>query len=47
VSAEMVQYEGYGIPPDFTILNTINDLNNKRDAILEKGIEVIETKRRQ
>jgi hypothetical protein len=44
VSAEMVQYEGFGIPPDFTILNTKNDLDNKRDAMLEKAIEVIETK---
>jgi carboxyl-terminal processing protease len=42
VSADMVQYEGFGIPPDYTVLNTKNDLDNKRDAILEKGIEVIE-----
>jgi carboxyl-terminal processing protease len=44
VSADMVQYEGFGIPPDFTVLNTKNDLDNKRDAMLEKGIEVIVTK---
>jgi carboxyl-terminal processing protease len=44
VSADMVQYEGFGIPPDYTVLNTKNDLDNKRDAMLEKGIEVIETK---
>ena len=41
VSADMVQYEGFGIPPDYTMLNTKNDLDNKRDAVLEKGIEVI------
>jgi hypothetical protein len=44
VSADLVQYEGFGIPPDYTVLNTKNDLDNKRDAILEKGIEVILTK---
>jgi carboxyl-terminal processing protease len=41
VSADMVQYEGFGIPPDLTVLNTKNDLANERDAMLEKGIEVI------
>lgn len=41
VSAEMVQYEGFGIPPDYTVLNTKNDFASKRDAMLEKGIEVI------
>jgi carboxyl-terminal processing protease len=41
VSADMVQYEGFGIPPDYTVLNSKNDLDNKRDAILEKGIEVL------
>ena len=46
VSADMVQYEGFGIPPDYTVLNTKNDLDNKRDAILEKGIEVIMTKKK-
>ena len=46
VSADMVQYEGFGIPPDHTVLNTKNDLDNKRDAILEKGIEVILTKQK-
>jgi hypothetical protein len=44
VSADLVQYEGFGIPPDYTVLNTKNDLDNKKDAILEKGIEVILTK---
>ena len=44
VSANMVQYEGFGIPPDYTVLNTKNDFDNKRDAMLEKGIEVIATK---
>jgi|WetSurMetagenome_2_1015567.scaffolds.fasta_scaffold213625_1 carboxyl-terminal processing protease len=44
VSADMVQYEGFGIPPDFTVLNTKNDLDGKSDAMLEKGIEVILTK---
>jgi hypothetical protein len=44
VSADMVQYEGFGIPPDYTILNTKNDFDNKRDAMLEKGIEVIVAK---
>lgn len=47
VSADMVQYEGFGIPPDSTVLNTKNALDNKRDAILEKGIEVIVTKQHQ
>jgi carboxyl-terminal processing protease len=46
VSADMVQYEGFGIPPDYTVLNTKNELDNKRDAILEKGIEVILTKQK-
>lgn len=46
VSADMVQYEGFGIPPDFTVLNTKSNINNKRDAILEKGIEVISTKQK-
>lgn len=41
VSADMVQYEGFGIPPDYTVLNTKNDLNNKRDVMLEEGIRVI------
>ena len=44
VSADMVQYEGFGIPPDYTILNTKSDFDNKRDMMLEKGIEVIVTK---
>jgi carboxyl-terminal processing protease len=44
VSANMVQYEGFGIPPDFTVLNTKNDFAEKRDAMLEKGIEVILSK---
>ncbi|MDP3437711.1 MAG: S41 family peptidase [Bacteroidales bacterium] len=47
VSADMVQYEGFGIPPDYSVLNTKSDFTNKRDAILEKGIEVIEMKKRQ
>ena len=42
-SADLKVYEGEGIPPDFCILNTQNDVNNEKDAILEKGIEVIET----
>lgn len=42
-SADLTVYEGVGIAPDFYILNTQNDFNNKTDAILEKGIEVIET----
>ncbi|MFA5849504.1 MAG: S41 family peptidase [Bacteroidales bacterium] len=46
VSAGMVQYEGFGIPPDYYVLNTKNDLDAKRDAILEKGIEVIEMKKK-
>ena len=46
VSAEMVHYEGFGIPPDHTVLNTKNDIDNNRDAILEKGIEVILAKTR-
>ena len=44
ISADMVQYEGFGIPPDFTVLNTKDDFTSKRDAMLEKGIEVIVTK---
>lgn len=46
VSADMVQYEGFGIPPDYLVLNTKKDLADKRDAMLEKGIEVIEMKKR-
>ncbi len=46
VSASMVQYEGFGIPPDYKILNTISDLTDKRDAMLEKGIEIIEMKKK-
>jgi carboxyl-terminal processing protease len=45
VSADMVQYEGFGIPPDYTVLNTKKDLDNKSDAMLEKGIEVIVKKK--
>ncbi|NOU46805.1 MAG: S41 family peptidase [Bacteroidales bacterium] len=41
VSADMVQYEGFGIPPDYTVLNTKNDVDDKRDVMLEKAIEVI------
>jgi len=44
VSASMVQYEGFGIPPDYTVINTSSELTNKRDAMLEKGIEIIQTK---
>jgi carboxyl-terminal processing protease len=44
VSSDMVQYEGFGIPPDLIVLNTKTDLDNKRDAMLEKAIEVIVTK---
>jgi len=44
VSATMVQYEGFGIPPDYTILNTKKEIDDKRDIMLEKGIEVIVTK---
>jgi carboxyl-terminal processing protease len=45
VSADMVQYEGFGIPPDYTLINTKNDIDNKRDAMLEKGIEVLVSKK--
>lgn len=44
VSASMVQYEGFGIPPDYTVINTSNELANKRDAMLEKAIEIIQSK---
>ncbi len=40
----MVQYEGFGIPPDYTVINSSNELANKRDAMLEKAIEIIQTK---
>lgn len=40
----MVQYEGFGIPPDLAVLNTKNDIENERDAMLEKGIEVLMSK---
>ena len=42
-SADLTVYEGVGIAPDFYILNTQHDFDNEIDAILEKGIEVIET----
>lgn len=45
-STDLKVYEGEGISPDFYVLNTQNDFDNAIDAILEKGIEVIETNRK-
>ena len=42
-TANLTVYEGVGISPDYYILNTQSDIDNKTDAMLEKGIEVIET----
>lgn len=41
MSSEMKLYEGVGIPPDFPIQNTKQDFENKRDAMLEKAIELL------
>lgn len=41
-AADLTIYEGKGIPPDLTIVNTIKEFEMKFDAMLEKGIEVIE-----
>jgi hypothetical protein len=31
-----------GIPPDFTVVTTIKEFNMQVDAMLERGIEIIE-----
>jgi carboxyl-terminal processing protease len=41
-SADFKIYEGTGIPPDSTVVNTIKEFNSQVDAMLEKGIEIIE-----
>jgi C-terminal processing protease CtpA/Prc len=43
-SADFKIYEGIGIPPDITVVNTIKEFNRQIDAMLEKAIEVILTK---
>lgn len=37
-------YEGIGIPPDIPVQNNKNDYYYKRDAILERAIEIIKSK---
>ena len=44
-SADYKIYEGVGIPPDITVVNTKNDFDKQVDAMLEKGIEIIENKK--
>ena len=34
-------WEGIGIPPDFRIINTKDDLEDGRDRVLEFAIELI------
>jgi hypothetical protein len=34
-----------GIPPNVTVVNTIKESNMHFDAMLEKGIEIIEKKK--
>jgi carboxyl-terminal processing protease len=46
-SADFKIYEGKGIPPDITLVNTINEFNMQVDAMLEKGIEIIEKKKQK
>jgi len=35
-------YEGIGIAPDIRIINTLGDLSNGTDAVLEKALEIFE-----
>jgi carboxyl-terminal processing protease len=44
-SADYRIYEGTGIPPDSTVVNTIKEFNRQVDAMMEKGIEIIEKKK--
>ncbi len=44
MSADKIIYEGIGIPPDIQVQNNKNDFDNKRDAILERAIEIIKLK---
>jgi C-terminal processing protease CtpA/Prc len=44
-SADLKIYEGIGIPPDIKVVNTIKEFNIQVDAMLEKGIEIIEKKK--
>ncbi|MEM9076863.1 MAG: S41 family peptidase [Bacteroidota bacterium] len=43
-SADMVNYEGVGIPPDFKLLNQPEDLLNGADPLIEKAIELLKEK---
>jgi carboxyl-terminal processing protease len=44
MSADKKIYEGIGIPTDIPVQNKKTDFDNKRDAILEKAIEIIKLK---
>jgi carboxyl-terminal processing protease len=37
-----LSYEGIGLAPDFRIINSLTDLNNGKDAVLDKAIELLD-----
>lgn len=41
-SADMANFEGKGIEPDVKMLNSRDDLSDKRDYVLEKAIELLQ-----
>jgi hypothetical protein len=41
-SADFKIFEGMGNPPDITVVNSIEEFNMQVDAMLERGIEIIE-----
>jgi carboxyl-terminal processing protease len=41
-NSELKVFEGTGIPPDSVVLNTQSEIDNMKDSMLEKAIEIIE-----
>jgi C-terminal processing protease CtpA/Prc len=42
MSADMVCYEGKGIPPDIELLNTVADIETGVDPLITRALEVLE-----
>ena len=46
LSADMVCYEGKGVPADIELLNTAADIENGADPLITVALEVLKSKRR-
>ena len=47
LSADMVCYEGRGIPVDISLLNTKEDIENGVDPLISCALDLIETRKGQ